>query len=173
MANGMAFKQKRSAEAGVSLYAYGIEEGFPIVYADGLAYFGHSGPSDASVSTNITFTVDNSDTTVPWTIAANSSSAAFDETLSIYIIPTSGSFTQVGFSTEPSLPTGAVDTGFAFFGKSVAYAASDSDYQLSFWGNATTTDGVYALYWNGGDSSIPEGAFAVTVKSTAPTFSTE
>jgi hypothetical protein len=88
----------------------------------------------------------------------------------MYIVPTDDSFTQVGFasSNSSSLPTGAVTTGFAFFGTSVAYAESDSNYELMFWGNTTTTDGVYALYWNAGSSSAPTASFAVTVKITPP-----
>ncbi|KAH7407625.1 hypothetical protein BKA64DRAFT_706033 [Cadophora sp. MPI-SDFR-AT-0126] len=162
---------RREAVSGVTLYAYGIDTGLPLIYADGLAYIGLSGPSNASVSTNVTFTIDSSDSTVPWTITANSSTVSFNETLSMYIIPTSGSFSQVGYSTNASLPDGAVNVGFSLFGKSVAYSASDSDLELMFWAANSTTNGVYGLYWDASAeaSAIPDGALPVTVKTTAPT----
>ena len=62
-------------------------------------------------------------------------------------MPTNGSYTQVGFvSTNGTAPTGAVTTGFAFFGTQVAYAASDSDYELMFWATSTNETGIYGLY---------------------------
>ena len=137
----------------------------------GLAYIGDTNSlASASVVTNVTFIVNPDDTTVPWTITANSSTDTLNATYSMYIVPTSGSFTQVGFtSSNSTLPTGAVTTGFSFFGTNVAYAASSSDYELQFWANATTTDGIYALYWNAVSTDVPSGAFPVTVKTTTPT----
>ncbi|KAH6722250.1 hypothetical protein BKA61DRAFT_729623 [Leptodontidium sp. MPI-SDFR-AT-0119] len=171
IANAAAFFRRESV-SGVTLYAYGIDSGLPLIYADGLAYIGLNGPSNASVSTNVTFTIDSSDSTIPWTITANSSTASFNETLSMYIIPTNGSFSQVGYSTDATLPEGAVNVGFTLFGKSVAYAASDSDLELTFWAANSTTDGVYALYWDSAaaSSAIPDGALPVTVKTTVPSI---
>lgn len=184
--------QKRSSESGITLYAYGTAgNGASIWYADGkyllyshlvyvltfaigLAYFGGGDAGfDASVKTNISFTLDPDDTTVAWTIQPNTTTnpnVSFNETLDLYIVPTDGSFVQAGFASEnsSSLPTGAVTTGFAFFGTSVAYAASESDYEMMFWANETTTNGVFALYWNAGSSSAPNSSFAVVVKTTPP-----
>lgn len=88
----------------------------------------------------------------------------------MYILPTTGSFSQVGFSTTADLPSGAVDTGFAFMGTNVAYAASESNYEMMFWGTNTTSTGIFALNWNAAAAvaDIPEGAFPVTVKTTHP-----
>ncbi|CZR69398.1 uncharacterized protein PAC_19298 [Phialocephala subalpina] len=194
LSNASALKYKRATESDVTLYAYGSEaNGAPIFYADGnspklsllswniadsdykgLAYVGETSTlASASVATNVTFTVDPDDTTVPWTITAKSSTVVLNATYSMYIVPTSGSFTQVGFaSSNSTLPTGAVTTGFSFFGTNVAYAASSVDYELQFWANATTTDGIYALYWNAASTDVPSGAFSVTVKTTAPTVTT-
>lgn len=134
----------------------------------GLAYFGKTTLDESTgTQTNITFATSD-DTTTPWSITANSTIVSFNETNYLYIIPSSGGFEQVGFSTNSSLPTGAVNEGFAWFGKSVAYAASSSDYQLMFYGLATNTTGVYGLYWNAG--TLTDGAFPVAVKSTPPTF---
>jgi hypothetical protein len=84
----------------------------------------------------------------------------------MYIVPTNGSFSAVGFAS--SLPTGAVDTGFAFFGTNVAYAASSSNYKLLFWGSNTSVSGIYQLNWNAAATTLPDSAFPVTVKTTAP-----
>lgn len=126
--------------------------------------------SSNGTQTNITFAIDRSSTSLPWPITANSTSVTFNQTLDLYIVPTNGSFTQVGFSTNTSVPTGGVTTGFGWYGKSVAYAASDSDYQLRFWATNTTTTGVFALYWNANTvaTDTPVGAFPVAIKSTPP-----
>jgi hypothetical protein len=187
---------KRSAESDIVLYAYGSDlsgdgpNGGAIFYADGkivctsylevflifetgLAYIGSTAfPSWATVATNVTFTLDPDSTTTAWTISPNGSAVTFNATESLYIVPTTGSFTQVGFaSSNDSMPTGAVTTGFAFFGTSVAYTASDSDYELMFWASATNTSGIWALYWNAAAaaSDMINGSFPVTVKTTAPT----
>jgi len=180
MSNAASLPHKRSTESGIFLYGYGSNaagdgpNGAPIFYADGLAYLGTTGsPSWTSVATNVTFILDPDDTTSAWTIQPNSTSVTFNATESIYIVPTSGEFTQVGFaSSNDSLPTGAVTTGFSFYGTAVAYAASESDYELMFWANATNTSGIYALYWNAGSNDTLDGAFPVTIKTTAPTVLT-
>ncbi|TVY21456.1 hypothetical protein LARI1_G000618 [Lachnellula arida] len=176
LSNAATLQSTRRATTSIPLYAYGSTantNGLPVFYADGLAYIGQTGlDSTNGTQTNITFTLDRSSTTTPWTITANSTTVTFNETLDLYIVPTSGSFTQVGFSTNTSLPTGAVTTGFGWYGKSVAYATNSSEYELSFWASNTTTTGVYGLYWNantavGNDN--PTGAFPVAIKSTPPT----
>ncbi|KAF8853077.1 hypothetical protein BDZ45DRAFT_729743 [Acephala macrosclerotiorum] len=175
VSSAASLPHRRSSESGITLYAYGTSaNGAAIWYADGLAYFGGGDASfDATVKTNVSFTLDPDDTTVAWTIQPNATTnptVSFNETLSLYIIPTNDSFVQAGFasSNSSSLPTGAVTTGFTLFGTSVAYAASESDYEMMFWANATTTEGVFALYWNAGSSSAPDTSFAVVVKTTPP-----
>jgi hypothetical protein len=71
-------------------------------------------------------------------------------TLEMNIVPTNGSFTQVRFTSTSgnSLPTGATTSGFGWFGTSVAYAASSSEYKLMFWAVSTNITGIYVLYWN-------------------------
>lgn len=91
----------------------------------------------------------------------------FDDILYLYITPTPDRFEQVGFAALSNIPAGGVTTGFTLFGRSVAYAPSESNYQLGFWALATNTTGVYGLHWNAG--MIVEGAFPVTIKSTPPT----
>jgi hypothetical protein len=113
----------------------------------GLAYIGLQAPTWSGISTNITFVTDPSDDTVAWTISADSTTVSFNETLELYIVPTNTSYTQVGFvSTTATAPTGAVTTGFAWFGTQVAYAASESDYELMFWATSTNETGIYGLY---------------------------
>jgi hypothetical protein len=119
----------------------------------------------ASVQTNITVTASD-DATEPWTIAANSSTVSFNETIYMYLIPNSGGFTQIGFASNSSLPDEAVTTGWAWFGTSVAYATSESDYELMCWALETDTTGVYGLYWNAG--TITNGSVPVTLKKTPP-----
>ncbi|PBP19048.1 hypothetical protein BUE80_DR010096 [Diplocarpon rosae] len=136
----------------------------------GLAYVGLSGLDNATTTTVVTFSYDDTDTTVPWTIASNTSSVSFNETLTLYIIPTSGTFAQIGFAATDALPEGAVNTGFAYYGSDVAYAADTSNYQLSFWVKPTSTRGVFGLYWKADGATQPDGAFAVTVKNKPPVF---
>lgn len=113
----------------------------------GLAYIGLQAPTWSGTSTNITFTTNSSDDTVPWTINTNSTTISFNETLELYIVPANTSYTQVGFvSTTGTAPAGAVTTGFAWFGAQVAYAASESDYELMFWATSTNETGIYGLY---------------------------
>ncbi|TVY29639.1 hypothetical protein LHYA1_G001017 [Lachnellula hyalina] len=162
----------KRATVSTTLFAYGAgTNGAPVFYSDGLAYIGQTGfASPNGTQTNITFAIDRTSTTTPWPITANSTSVTFNSTLDLYIVPTNGTFTQVGFAANSSVPTGGVTTGFGWYGKSVAYAASDSDYQLRFWATNTTTTGIYALYWNDNTatSDTPEGAFPVAIKSTPP-----
>ncbi|KAI9048531.1 hypothetical protein LZ554_007364 [Drepanopeziza brunnea f. sp. 'monogermtubi'] len=171
LASGMALNHKREAETGVPLFVYGAGFGTPLIYSDGLAYFGRSAPAGAAVSTNVTFTLDNADITVPWTISPSSSTVTFSSDLSMYIKPSNGSFTRVGFSTAADLPTGAINTGFTFYGTAVSHVSSDSSYELNFWANATTTPNAFALYWKSTGATVPSTAFSVVVKRTSPTFS--
>ncbi|KAH8782454.1 hypothetical protein BGZ57DRAFT_239107 [Hyaloscypha finlandica] len=178
LSSAASLHHKRTTESGIFLYVYGTDSsgngpnGGPVFYADGLAYAGTAAaPSWATVATNVTFTLDSDSTTTAWTISPNNSTVSFNSTKSMYIVPTTGSFTQVGFSSSnDTLPTDAVTTGFTFFGTSVAYAASDSDYEMMFWATATNTTGIYALYWNAAASNddIVNGSFPVTVKATPP-----
>lgn len=97
---------------------------------------------------------------------------SFNETLELYIVPTTGSFAQAGFvsaSDNSSAPDGAVTTGFTWYGSTVAYAASDSDYQSMFWANVTEDPSVWELIWNAASTDLPTGSFPVTLKKTAPT----
>ncbi|KAL3424248.1 hypothetical protein PVAG01_03529 [Phlyctema vagabunda] len=159
----------------VSLYAYGGQtNGAPVFYDNGLAYIGFgAADSTDTTATNITFTVDSNDNTTPWYITANSTSSSTNSTVisgspMFYINPSEGAFEQAGFVTNSSdLPTGASTAGFSFFGTSVAYAKSDSDYELMFSAVDTNTTGVWALYWNS-DGSVHDGATPITLKTTAP-----
>lgn len=81
----------------------------------GLAYIGQSGLSNASTQNNVTFATDSSSTTTPWPITANPTSVSFNETLYLYIVPTTGAFTQVGFAANSSVPADGVTTGFTWF----------------------------------------------------------
>lgn len=167
--NALAFNHKRDTTT-TSLYAYGSEaDGAPVFYSNGLAYIGLQAPTWSGTSTNITFNTDSSNTTAPWTIDANSTTVSFNKTLELYIVPTTSSYTQVGFvSTTGTAPTGAVTTGFAFFGTQVAYAASESNYELLFWATSTNETGIYGLYWNAAGSPT-NGSFPVVIKTTPPT----
>jgi len=176
--NAATLAQKRDTLANITIFAYGAATpGLPVFYADGLAYIGRTPPTFATMATNITFATDSTSTTVPWTIAANSTTQSFNETLDLYIVTTADSFTQVGFASSDTLPTDANTTGFTWFGSSVAFAASDSNFELQFWANATTEEGIYGLYWNtattaaaAADGTVMDGSFPVTLKSTPPTI---
>jgi hypothetical protein len=190
-ATSAAIEQKSPTEDGKTLYAYGTrEKRYDIFYANGrptipyilwknltikgLAYFGNSSTYANTISnvvTDVTFKAGKDNTSVPWSIAPQNSTVTFPKTMTLYIVPASGSFQQVGFASSSDLPDGAVNMGFAFFGTQVAYVQSTSNWQMSFWGNSTTTSGVWALYWNGGgdDNSLP-GSFPVVVKTTPPTY---
>lgn len=137
---------------------------------------------------------DSSSTTIPWTVSSNDSTIT--DSLTLYIVPTSGSFTQVGFyessnsstyhaftdlalqtqltlsSPGSTLPTGAVTTGFTLFGASLAYQATDGSLELQFWAQATNTTGVWELIWNaggeGGESVDGLAITPVTLKTMAP-----
>jgi hypothetical protein len=121
---------------------------------------------DAATGTqsNITITAADNNTT-PWSIAANSSTVSFNETLYMVLNPTTTS--QIEFTSKSNMPSGFVNTGLAWFGTTVAYAANESDYELSFAGVPTNTTGVYALYFTVGTDIITD-SFPVSVKSTAP-----
>jgi hypothetical protein len=51
----------------------------------------------------------------------------------------------------------------------MAYAASESDYELLFWAAAINDTGVWGLYWNAG-GTILDGAFPVVLKNAPPAF---
>ena len=101
-----------------------------------------------------------------------STSSTFSSSPSLYIVPSSSSFAQAGFiSSNSSTPSGAVTTGFTFFGTDVAYAPSSSSYEMQFWAQATNTTGVWALMWNQ-NGTLEDNSTPVTVKSIAPAMST-
>lgn len=142
-----------------------------------MAYIGYKpASSNDSTATNVTFTVDPSDTAVAWTITANrtgqvNTTSPFTGSPMFYIVPSSGSFEQAGFvANTTNAPTGAATTGFAWFGTSVAYAASDSDYELSFSAVDTGIENLWKLYWNS-DGTQYENSTAVILKKTPPTSS--
>lgn len=87
----------------------------------------------------------------------------------MYIVPTLGSFYQVGFvatnSTNSTIPDGAVTTGFNWYGKSAAYV-NYSDFQLQFWAVGTNTTGLWQMVWNAQASIIPVDNFPVVIKKT-------
>lgn len=185
----------KRATTKISLYTYGgTLGGLNVFYADGLAYVGSASPAGASVASNITckfkspflqfpssqsiltltfhsqVNEDPSDDTVAWTITANSTNASSIDGMQLYITPTSGSFTQVGFvtSTNTSLPTGAVTTGFSWFGKNAAYDDPSGAVNLFYWAEPVSdTDGLWRLMWN--QAGTPSnGSVPVTLKNTAP-----
>jgi hypothetical protein len=91
--------------------------------------------------------------------------------LELYIIPTNGSFAQVGFvssTNASSLPTGAVTTGFSWFGKNAAYDDPSGALNLFYWAEPVTeTDGLWRLMWNQAGTPT-NGSVPITLKSTAP-----
>jgi len=79
----------------------------------GKAYFGRGPLIDTTgIQTNITITA-GYDSTQPWPITANSTTVSFNETQYLYLVPGSGSFEQLGFATNVSIPIGGVTTGFS------------------------------------------------------------
>jgi hypothetical protein len=133
--------------------------------AIGKAYFGHRAINETTViQTNVTVAPAD-DITTPWSVAANSSTMSFNETLYMALNPTTTS--QLEFASAANMTAGFVDTGLTWFGTAVAYAADESNYGLSFAGVATNTSGVYGLYYTVGTSTV-EGSFPVSVKSTVP-----
>ena len=119
-------------------------------------------------------TIDPTSNTGAWSVASNGS--VFTGTPSLYIVPTNGSFEQVGFYNSSngtsSLPTGGVTTGFMLFGSSLSYVESDGTMEQQFWAQATDSDGIWKLMWNaGGEGGLTSDGFAITpvnIKSTAP-----
>ena len=91
--------------------------------------------------------------------------------MELYIIPTNGSFAQVGFvssTNASSLPTGAVTTGFSWFGKNAAYDDPSGALNLFYWAEPVTeTDGLWRLMWNQAGTPT-NGSVPITLKSTAP-----
>lgn len=135
----------------------------------GLAYIGRFTPTfNYQLATNITFTTDSTVTT-PWTIAANSTSVTFNETLALFVDTFSNAFSQVGFvNSNGTLPINVTTTGFTWFGTSVAFATSGSDLEMVFWANATSDPNIWGLFWNTGGNP-PQDSFPVTLKKTPPT----
>ena len=93
----------------------------------------------------------------------------------LYIVPTDGSFSQVGFyssSGNSSLPTGGTTTGFILFGNYLSYIASDGTMEQQFWAQATDTEGTWKLMWNaGGEGGITADGYTITpviIKPRAP-----
>jgi hypothetical protein len=118
------------------------------------------------MASNITFTTYGEATSTPWTATSNTS--AFSGNPELYIITTSGSFSQVGFLTaNDTAATGETSLGFTFFGTTVAYAANDSDYQMQFWAASTNTTGIWKLMWNA-NGKLESNSVPVVLKSTPP-----
>ncbi|KAH8588999.1 hypothetical protein B0O99DRAFT_342394 [Bisporella sp. PMI_857] len=172
-ANSMAWNRRRDTTgSGISLYAYGGgTNGAPVFYDNGLAYIGY--PALSSASTNITFTVDTNAAADPWYIAANTtdsvnSTAAFTGSPMFYIVPTDGSFEQAGFAANASaVPAGGKTTGFSWFGTSVAFAGSESDFEMAFWAVNTNTTGIWSLYWSKNNTNV-DNSVSIVLKSTPP-----
>jgi hypothetical protein len=135
-------------------------------FLSGLAYIGNSAPPWLSVASNITFTTYGEATTTPWIVTSNTT--AFSGNPKLYIITTSGSFSQVGFlPANDTAAGGETISGLTFYGTNVAYAASDSDYQMQFWATSTNTTGVWQLMWNA-NGKLESNSVPVVLKSTPP-----
>jgi hypothetical protein len=86
----------------------------------------------------------------------------------MYIINASGSFSQVGFlAFNDSTTTGAVTSGFTWFGNNVAYATNSSDYEMQFWATSTNITGIWRLMWNV-NGQLESNSVPVALKSTPP-----
>lgn len=93
-------------------------------------------------------------------------------TLRSSVVPTTGSIAPVGFvsvNDTSSLPTGAVTTGFNWYGTQVVYAASDSDWELMFWAIPTNATGFWKLVWNAAATDVASTTTPVAIKRTGPT----
>lgn len=113
-------------------------------------------------------TADTVDTTVPWTASSNTSVWNTTSDPSLYIITTSGAFDQVGFeATNGTLPTGAVTTGFTWYGKAAAYQTTAGDLEMQFWALTTNESDVWSLMWNT-DGAKQTGGFPIALRSNEP-----
>lgn len=92
-------------------------------------------------------------------------------TREFYINVADGAYDEAGFldvSNNASLPSGAVDVGFTFYGTQVFYATTSGDWEAQFWVNETSTVGYWELLWNTEGIESPN-THPVTIKTTAPT----
>jgi hypothetical protein len=76
---------------------------------------------------------------------------------------------QAGFvdqtSSNATLPTGAVTTGFSIFGTQVVYYDSDSQILSQFWAQTTDDESVWRVVWNS-DGEAEDDSVPVVLKST-------
>ncbi|KAK6584113.1 hypothetical protein PZA11_003843 [Diplocarpon coronariae] len=171
VAIGTRVHHKRAQQSNTTLYAYAEGPGYPVIYSDeGLAYFGKPGEANSTHNIPITFTVEDEDRSIPWTIEPHTDTVTFNETMAMYIKPIRGTFAQIGFASLDNLPAGSTTAGFTFYGNSVAYGAGDPTIELTFWGNKTSTHGVFGLYWDAHSNNRPSTAFPVALRKIAPVF---
>lgn len=113
-------------------------------------------------------TADTVDATVPWTASSNTSAWNTTSDPSLYIVTTSGAFEQVGFvAPNGTLPTGAVTTGFTWYGMAAAYETSAGDMEMRFWATTTNETDVWSLMWNT-DGDKQTGGFPIALRRNEP-----
>ncbi|KAI5851627.1 hypothetical protein DFP73DRAFT_629058 [Morchella snyderi] len=162
--------KRQTTDTTFGLYAYNKNiTGLPVFYGDGIAYIGNVLPANlTNESVNVTFTPQTSDSTT-WTASPNTTDVEWSTSPYLYINPASGAFDSVGFVNSTSdLPTGAVTSGFFFYGQSVMYQGSSGSMDAKFWAEPTSQKDLWILKWNS-DGTSQGQSIPVVLKSTPPT----
>jgi hypothetical protein len=117
-----------------------------------------------------TITTDGS---AEWTVSINATNSTASQTGVFYIVPTEDAFVPAGFETaNNTAPSGAETNSFTTYGSVVMYS-DNSTYRAQFWALATNnaTD-EWEILWNE-SGALQDGAVPVTLKTLAPTVSTD
>lgn len=177
-------RKRDVASTPFQLYAYSEDiGGFPLFYADGLAYVGEpalSNSTDAAVVTCefgiLSYGVPKS---IPLTVIVtidvnkhfignpNTTTATGKPTWSnaaLFIPSSSSTDRRVGFlpSNNGTGNTTTQTLGFAFYGSTVMLYHEDGTVATSFYG-MKAENGVYELHWNDTEGKVP-----LTLRSMAP-----
>ncbi|RMZ70754.1 cytochrome p450 [Pyrenophora seminiperda CCB06] len=161
-----AVKRDVSPAATFQLYAYGEDlSGFPLFYADGLAYVGDASAFNSSGAAVVDFQtkkdsgyfVGNPNTTL-------SRNKPTWSNVTLFVPSNSSEDRHVGFLdlNDGTGNTTTETSGFFFYGSTAMHMCADGSLASAFFG-AKVQDNVYELVWNETTKTIP-----LSLRRTAP-----
>ncbi|KAH6878441.1 hypothetical protein J4E91_010520 [Alternaria rosae] len=153
-----ARKRDVSPSATFQLYAYGDSfGGLPLFYADGLAYIGDPSLFNSSEAAVVIFTIDSEHHFIGNPNSTLSNVAPSWSNITLFVPEPSSGDKRVGF-LPPNNGTGNSTTqtsGFAFYGSTAMLLGDNGSIATSFSGMKLQDSGVYELFWNETQGTVP------------------
>ncbi|KAL1798269.1 hypothetical protein ACET3X_002306 [Alternaria dauci] len=158
-------RKRDIASTAFQLYAYSEEiGGFPLFYADGLAYVGSPTLFKGTDASVVTFTIDADKNFIGNPNATTAASKPTWSNAALFIPSSHSNDRRVGFlpSNHDAGNATIRTSGFAFYGSTAMLYGEDGSISTSFYG-MKVENGVFQLHWNDTDGKVP-----LTLRNIAP-----